>query len=70
MAGKVGILVADSGPFIKGAPLESWSRNVVTVKEVVTEIKDSNTRQRLQVLPYELSFREPSHDALCHGEYS
>ena len=70
MAGKVGILVTDSGPFIKGAPLESWSRNVVTVKEVVTEIKDSNTRQRLQVLPYELSFREPSHDALCHGEYS
>ncbi len=67
MEGTVGILVADSGPFIKGAKLESWSSNIVTVKEVVREIRDTNTRQRLQVLPYELTFREPSQQSLHFG---
>lgn len=64
----IGVLVVDSGAFIKGAPLEKWSENVVTVREVVSEIRDVNTRRRLQVLPYDLSFREPSQEALHHGE--
>lgn len=32
--------------------------------EIVNEIKDENTRSRLQVLPYELKFRQPSADDL------
>jgi len=64
----IAVLVADSSAFIKGASLKAWSGNVVTVREVVSEIKDVNTRQRLQVLPYDLSFREPSQEALHHGE--
>ena len=64
----IGVLVVDAGAFIKGAPLEKWSENVVTVREVVSEIRDVNTRRRLQVLPYDLSFREPSQEALYHGE--
>ena len=64
---RVGVLVADSGPFIKGASFELWSKNVVTIKDVVSEIKDANTRQRLQVLPYELTFREPSQQSLRFG---
>ena len=64
----IGVLVVDSGAFIKGALLEKWSENVVTVREVVSEIRDVNTRRRLQVLPYDLSFREPSQEALHHGE--
>ena len=65
---KVRTLVADSGAFIKGAPLQQWSSNVVTIKDVVNEIRDANTRQRLQVLPYELTFREPSQAAISHGK--
>ena len=64
----IAVLVVDSGAFIKGAPLEKWSGNVVTVREIVSEIRDINTRRRLQVLPYDLSFREPSQEALHHGE--
>ena len=60
--------MADSGAFIKAAPLERWSGKVFTVKEVVEEIRDVNTRRRLQVLPFELVFREPSQEALRHGE--
>ena len=70
MSTSVGVeaLVADSGVFIKAAPLEKWAGRVFTVKEVVEEIRDVHTRRRLQVLPYELIFREPSHEALYHGE--
>lgn len=64
----ISVLVADSGAFIKAAPLERWSGNVVTVKEVVSEIRDADTRQRLQILPYILGFREPSQEALHHGK--
>jgi RNA-binding protein NOB1 len=41
---------------------------VLTVKEVAEEIRDARTRRRLQVLPYELVFREPSQEALHRGE--
>lgn len=65
---KMKVLVADSGAFIKGAPLENWSSKVVTVKEVVEEIRDEYTRRRLQVLPFELSFITPTFSALQQGE--
>lgn len=63
----IGILVVDAGPFIRGVPLQKWSNKIVTVREVVSEIRDKATRERLQVLPYELVFKEPSTEALQHG---
>ncbi len=68
-SGRMKVLVADSGAFIKGVPLENWSSKVVTVKEVVEEIRDEATRRRLQVLPYELNFTTPTFSALQHGNY-
>ena len=65
---RVQCLVVDSGPFIKGAPLQDWSETVYTIRDVISEIKDGETRQRLQVLPYELLLREPSHESVRHGE--
>ena len=63
-------LVVDSGAFIKGGgggEFERSSDKVYTVQEVVSEIKDAITRQRLQVLPYDLQVREPSHESVKHG---
>ncbi|KAK2085365.1 Nin1 binding protein [Saguinus oedipus] len=34
-------------------------KNIYTIREVVTEIRDKATRRRLAVLPYELRFKEP-----------
>lgn len=62
-------LVLDSGALIKGGgggELERSAHKVYTVQEVVAEIKDAVTRQRLQVLPYELDVREPSHESVKH----
>uniref|UniRef100_A0A1X7TKB4 RNA-binding protein NOB1 n=1 Tax=Amphimedon queenslandica TaxID=400682 RepID=A0A1X7TKB4_AMPQE len=63
---KVSCLVVDSGPFIKGAALQDWSQTVYTIRDVISEIKDSETRQRLQVLPYELILKEPSQEYIKH----
>ena len=57
---KADFLVVDSGGFIKNAPLRDLGDNVVTLQGVVDEIRDKETRKRLQVLPYDLHFRNPT----------
>ena len=57
-------LVLDSGALIKGGGRGEYERSadkVYAVKETVEKIKGSTTRQRLQVLPYQLELGEPSH---------
>ncbi|XP_028392084.1 RNA-binding protein NOB1-like [Dendronephthya gigantea] len=58
------ILVADSAAFLKNVPLQKMAKNIYTINEVVGEIKSPAVRQRLAVLPYEISFRLPSSDSL------
>lgn len=60
-------LVADSAAFLKNAPLQQIARKIFTIREVVGEIKDSATRQRLAVLPYTIEFREPSAESIKIG---
>uniref|UniRef100_A0A131XK52 RNA-binding protein NOB1 n=1 Tax=Hyalomma excavatum TaxID=257692 RepID=A0A131XK52_9ACAR len=57
-------LVVDSGGFIKNAALQEIGENIYTLAEVVSEIKDKATKQRLQVLPYKLNYRVPSPEAI------
>ncbi|KAF6018660.1 NOB1 [Bugula neritina] len=57
-------VIVDSGAFIRNAPVKDISDNVYTVADVVSEIKDKATRQRLQVLPYVIKFVEPDKDCL------
>ncbi|KAJ6652514.1 hypothetical protein lerEdw1_011484 [Lerista edwardsae] len=52
-------VVADAGAFLRGAPLQEIGRNIYTIREVVAEIRDKETRRRLAVLPYELRFKQP-----------
>ncbi|KAI1285530.1 RNA-binding protein NOB1 [Halotydeus destructor] len=56
---KVEHLVVDAGAFIRGAVLQDIANNVYTIQEVVNEIKDKATLERLQCLPYELNLKEP-----------
>lgn len=64
-------LVVDSGGFIKAAPLRELADTLVTLQEVVAEIRDKETRQRMQVLPYELQFRNPtSHGLVKVSEFA
>jgi len=52
-------LVVDAGPIIKGERLEKLATNFWTVPEVIAEIRDSKSRQRLLTLPYEIKTLEP-----------
>ena len=58
-------LVVDSGPLIKGIRLERIdAERFVTVPEVLSEIRDKQTRALLETLPVELETREPSDEAM------
>ncbi|XP_053305485.1 RNA-binding protein NOB1 [Spea bombifrons] len=57
-------VVADSGAFLRNAALREIGGSIYTVREVVSEIRDKETRRRLAVLPYELHFKEPSTDSI------
>ena len=57
---KLAHLVVDAGPIIRGERLEHLASSFWTVPEVIAEIRDSKSRQRLQTLPYELRTKEPS----------
>ena len=70
MKKKVQHIVADSAAFLKNAPIHDMCENVYTVEEVVNEIKDEATRQRLAVLPYTLHIRQPSTEALHAGKHA
>ncbi|KAK2722278.1 RNA-binding protein NOB1-like [Artemia franciscana] len=57
-------LVADSIAFLKNSPLQEYAEEVYSIPMVIGEIKDLATKERLQVLPYELKLKEPSTEAI------
>nr|XP_034338386.1 RNA-binding protein NOB1 [Crassostrea gigas] len=61
---KIKHVVADSGAFIRNAPLNSIGEKIYTVPKVVNEIKDKATLQRLQFLPYQLTPKTPSPECI------
>jgi len=50
-------LVADSAAFIRFCDLRSIAEKIYTTREVVAEIRDKESRKRLQMLPYDLIFK-------------
>ncbi|KAM6942757.1 RNA-binding protein NOB1 [Xenentodon cancila] len=59
-------VVADSGAFLKKVPLQEIGRNIYTLRAVVDEIRDRQTRRSLTFLPYQLHFREPLPEHVRH----
>ncbi|OQR78951.1 RNA-binding protein NOB1-like [Tropilaelaps mercedesae] len=57
-------LVVDANAFIRNVNLFELGENIYTLPNVVSEIRDYATRQRLQLLPYELKFRVPSTESI------
>lgn len=61
---KVQHVVADAGAFIRDAPLRNIGEKIYSLPEVVNEIKDKATKQRLQFLPYQIIFKQPSPESI------
>jgi RNA-binding protein NOB1 len=61
---KAEYLVVDSGGFFKNAPLRDLATNLVTLQEVLGEIKDKETRQWLEVMPFDMTYKHPSAESV------
>lgn len=62
-------IVLDAGPIIRGHVLQLFQRthNIITIREVVEEVRDSKSRILLEQLPYEIQEKEPSIEAMKTG---
>ncbi|XP_064536811.1 RNA-binding protein NOB1 [Drosophila montana] len=63
---KIKYLVADTTAFINAVPLNEYADNVLTVPEVVAEVRNKRQIRRLCVLPFDLQVREPRPESVKH----
>jgi RNA-binding protein NOB1 len=58
-------LVVDSGPIIKGVPLHTIGKHIWTIPEVLAEIRDKRSRQKITaMIPFDFKVKEPSVEAI------
>jgi len=55
-------LVVDSSAFIHNGPIQQTGANIYTCREIINEIKDQATLDRLKFLPYELKILQIDKD--------
>ncbi|XP_011191094.2 RNA-binding protein NOB1 [Zeugodacus cucurbitae] len=63
---KIEYLVADTTAFINAVQLNDYAKNVLTVPDVITEVRNKRQIRRLCVLPFDLQVREPRTDSIKH----
>ena len=47
--------------------MQDLAENIYTVRQAIDEIRDRQTRARLEVLPYELKILEPTEESIAAG---
>lgn len=57
-------LIVDSSAFIHNGPIKETGKNIYSCQEVIDEIKDQATLDRLRILPYELKLLQFDQDDL------
>lgn len=62
--------VVDTNAIIAGVQLHTLAEQLVTVPEVLAELRDAKSRQALDTLPCRLHTREPSEESLAAGALS
>lgn len=63
---KIKILVADTTAFINNVNLHEFAERIVTVPDVINEVKHRRQIRRLAVLPYDLEIIDPGSDNVNH----
>jgi len=61
---KVKKLVIDSSALIQNLPIETLGQEIFSIPEIINEIKDKTTRNKLNILPYKINYKDPSEKAL------
>ncbi|XP_053948341.1 RNA-binding protein NOB1 [Anastrepha ludens] len=63
---KIEFLVADTTAFINAVQLNDYAKNVLTVPDVIKEVRNKRQIRRLCVLPFDLQVREPRTESVKH----
>ncbi|XP_012160501.1 RNA-binding protein NOB1 isoform X2 [Ceratitis capitata] len=63
---KIEYLVADTTAFINAVQLNDYAQNVLTVPDVIKEVRNKRQIRRLCVLPFDLQIREPRTESIKH----
>ncbi|XP_067637123.1 RNA-binding protein NOB1 [Eurosta solidaginis] len=63
---KIEYLVADTTAFINAVQLNDYASNVLTVPDVIKEVRNKRQIRRLCVLPFDLQVREPRTESVKH----
>ena len=53
------VLVVDTAGFIKNVAFDNYADEVVTLEEVVAEIRDRETKARLKANPLDIQYKYP-----------
>ena len=69
-AKKMKYLVADTAAFIKNVPMQEYADEIISTEDVVNEIRDKETKQRLLACPLDIQYREPDSQSIKIGKYS
>ena len=64
---KMKYLVADTAAFIKNVPMHEYADDVISTRDVIDEIRDRETKQRLLACPIEIQYREPDPQSIKKG---
>lgn len=64
---KMKYLIADTAAFIKNVPMHEYAHNIISIRDVIDEIKDKETRQRLLACPIEIEYRDPDVNSIKRG---
>ncbi len=64
------VAVVDANAIIAGLRLERLAEQVMTIAEVLKEIRDKQSREYLESLPVRIQCLEPSDESLRAGEHT
>ena len=65
---KMKYLIADTAAFIKNVPMHEYAHNVISIRDVIDEIRDKETRQRLLACPIEIEYKDPDVNSIKKGK--
>ena len=66
---KMKFLIADTAAFIKNVQMHEYAHNVMSIRDVIDEIRDKETRQRLLACPIEIEYRDPDVSSIKKGMF-
>ena len=64
----ISVAVVDTNAVIAGLQLDRIAETAVTIPEVLSEVRDKQTRQALSNLPFTLQCQQPSEESVKAGE--